>query len=378
MITDQASLLVVDDNEDIRDMISRRIRRHGYEVNAAESGHEALEMLRRRDYDLIVLDVMMPGLSGFEVLKQIRQTYSMADLPIIMATARDQSADIVTAFELGANDYVTKPLDFQVVLARIQIHLSLKRLAEARDQFVRIASHDLKNPLSVILASAKILENDAAIASSLNSQGHQLIEMILRNAARMQEFIEDFLDFQAVKDGQLKLELGATDVNMVAEEAVRNNLEYARRKGIEFVVDLSPEVPLINADRARLAQVAHNLVSNAVKFCPEGASAVVRTRVSGDGVAFEISDSGPGLTDEDMKQVFRMYARLSNKPTGGETSSGLGLAISKYMIDLHGGEIGAANNPAGGATFWFRVPLSREMAMEDPPAPNNVPPGGTE
>jgi len=130
MTTSQASVLVVDDNPENRDMLSRRLARRGYTVAVAEDGDQALKMSDAEHFDLVLLDIMMPGISGLEVLKILRQHYSVADLPIIMATAKDQSSDIVEALQLGANDYVTKPLDFPVVLARVQTQLALKRAME--------------------------------------------------------------------------------------------------------------------------------------------------------------------------------------------------------------------------------------------------------
>lgn len=130
METAQGSLLIVDDNAMNRDMLARRLARHGYTVAVAENGHQALGMLAEQQFDLVLLDIMMPGISGLEVLRILRERHAMADLPVIMATAKDQSEDIVAALKIGANDYVTKPLDFPVVLARTQTHLSLKRAME--------------------------------------------------------------------------------------------------------------------------------------------------------------------------------------------------------------------------------------------------------
>ena len=127
MTTPQGSVLVVDDNPENRDMLSRRLARRGYTVAVAEDGQQALTLTEAQHFDLVLLDIMMPGISGLEVLKILRQRYSVADLPVIMATAKDQSTDIVEALQLGANDYVTKPLDFPVVLARVETQLSLKR-----------------------------------------------------------------------------------------------------------------------------------------------------------------------------------------------------------------------------------------------------------
>lgn len=367
-MSERAFLLVVDDNDDIRDMLSRRLRKHGYDVDVAINGSRALEMIQGRKYDLVVLDIMMPGMNGFEVLKRIREDQSAVDLPVIMATARDRSEDVVGSLTMGANDYVTKPLDFPVVLARIQNQLSSKRLGEAKDEFMRIASHDLKTPLSVILGGGKLLESSLAPGTQMTEESSRLLRMVVRNAERMQRILEDFLDFQALRDGQVALELRATNLNQIAEEAVRQNQEYARAKGIGLRSELSADMPSIHADQARLAQVSHNLISNAIKFSPPGAEAVVSTAVAGEQVTFEVRDSGPGLTDDDLRHVFMKYAQLSNKPTGGEKSSGLGLAIAKLMVDLHGGRIGARNNPGGGATFWFTLPIT----CGPRPAPDSI------
>jgi adenylate cyclase len=143
MDTVQGSLLVVDDNEMNRDMLARRLARRGYTVAVAEDGHQALAMLGTQPFDLVLLDIMMPGISGLDVLKTLRERYAVADLPVIMTTAKDQSEDIVTALKLGANDYVTKPLDFPVVLARTQTQLSLKRAMQDIQQLA--AQLELRN-----------------------------------------------------------------------------------------------------------------------------------------------------------------------------------------------------------------------------------------
>jgi sigma-B regulation protein RsbU (phosphoserine phosphatase) len=139
--TDRGVVLVVDDNFENRDMLSRRLQRNGYSATTAASGTEALELIEQRAFDLILLDVMMPGIDGFAVLEHVRKRWSMADLPIILLTAKDQSEDVVRGFQLGANDYITKPIDFPIVLARLQTQLALKKttasLRAAHDKMKR-------------------------------------------------------------------------------------------------------------------------------------------------------------------------------------------------------------------------------------------------
>ena len=355
---EQGNLLVVDDNEMNRDMLSRRLTREGYTVTLAEDGNQALDLIKTHKFDLIVLDIMMPGLSGFEMLPIIRETHSLADLPIILATAKDGSEDVVEGLKLGANDYVTKPIDFPVLLARLRIHLKLRNLAQLKDEFLRIASHDLKNPLSTILMSAHIVRDKVPPGTVMPEQIHNMLSFIVRRGDEMQHIIRDFLDFQAMEDGNLALELKMMNVNDMVRQIVEANLDYATSKEVTLTTQLDEKVPQINADESRLSQVAQNLVGNALKFSPKGSAAVVRTRIENGSVFVEICDSGPGLTQDDLGLVFAKYSRLSNKPTGGESSSGLGLAICKQFIDLHGGKIGVANNPDHGATFWFSIPTS--------------------
>jgi signal transduction histidine kinase len=156
------------------------------------------------------------------------------------------------------------------------------------------------------------------------------------------------------------------NVNDIAHEAKDSNNEYAANKEMEIVLELNPELPVIQADSARLTQVVRNFVSNAIKFGTRGSKVTIRTKSDRDTLTLEVSDTGHGLSEDDMKKVFSPYSKLTSKPTGGEKSSGLGLSIAKQMVDLHGGLIGVHNNPGGGATFWFSLPF--EQATERLPA----------
>jgi len=355
---EQGHLLVVDDNEMNRDLLARRLRREGYLVDIAEEGYQALDMIRAGRFDLILLDVMMPGLSGLEMLAMIRKTHSLADLPVIMTTAKDQSNDIVEGLQRGANDYVTKPIDMPVLLARIQTHLKLKTLSQLKDEFLRIASHDLKNPLSTVLMSAHIVRERVPVGAVMQEQFYQMLYFIVKHSEDMQRIIRDFLDFQAMQDGMMVLNLSIMQLNQLAAEVVQSNTDYAHSKSISLMTEFDDHTPTLNADDARIRQVIQNLVGNAIKFCPPASLVIVRTRVADQSIIFEVCDSGPGLTDEDMKSVFSKYSRLSNKPTGGEKTSGLGLAICKQMVALHGGQIGVFDNGLNpGATFWFSLPV---------------------
>ncbi|HVO43671.1 MAG TPA: response regulator [Aggregatilineales bacterium] len=355
--SEQGYLLVADDNEMNRDMLSRRLAREGYRVAVAEDGEQTLALLENDQFDLVLLDVEMPGLSGFEVLQVIRRTYSLAELPVIMATAHDTRDDVVTGFKLGANDYVTKPIDFPVLLVRVQTQLQLKNLTRLKDQFLQIASHDLKNPLANVLTSAHLILQLYPTGATVTDELNNTVKLIVRQGKSMQRIISDFLDFRAIQDGQMRLDLQLICLNPMAYYVLEDNADYARSKGIEIQLALDDELPECMADEARLVQVMQNLVGNAIKFCREGAAIRLHTFAEADRVVLEVCDSGPGLTEADLTKVFTKYARLSNAPTGGEKSSGLGLAICKQIVEAQGGTIGVRNNPDQGATFWFSLPI---------------------
>ena len=237
----------------------------------------------------------------------------------------------------------------------------LRKLGEQKDEFIRIASHDLKNPLTCILGFADIMNSQIPPGTTMTAKAYDWTAQIIAHCRIMQEIIGDFLDFQALEDGQIKLALEAVDLNELARDVLERNAGYAAKKMITSHLDLERGSVLVSADKSRLNQVLENFVSNAIKFSPEGQRVTVCTRKTESGVLVEVRDSGPGITDEDMKKLFVKYAKLSNLPTGGENSSGLGLAICKKVVEMQGGKTGARNNPTGGATFWFELPGSLEV-----------------
>lgn len=357
-------LLVVDDNEMNREMLSRRLVRNGFEVDIAADGYQALEMVDRERFDLILLDIMMPGISGIEVLETIRRKFSAPDLPIIMATAKTHSDDMVNALSLGANDYITKPIDFSGLLARIDTHLKLKNLFRLKDEFLSMASHDLKNPLFVIVCQAYLIQQKLPVGTPMTQEALNMVSSVAQHAKNMQEIIADFLDFQAVEDGHIKLKLQVVNMVTLGQKVVDNFQPYAAEKEITLsIVNCSGDLPpLVKGDTARLEQVVQNLVGNALKFNPTFGRVVLEVDCQPDVVRMSVKDKGHGLSEADLEKAFVRAGKLSRKPTGSENSSGLGLAICKKLVELHVGSIGVHNNPDGGACFWFELPRYVEGA----------------
>ena len=350
-------LLVVDDNPQNRRLMQRRMSRAGYDVETVSGGAEALARVAEGGIDLVLLDVMMPRMSGIEVVERLRVHHRLHELPVIMVTALDRSADVVEALERGANDYVSKPVDYPVLFARVRTQLRVKRLGDLKDEFFRIATHDLRNPLTKILGGADVVLTLCDPAEPLPGEVFNLLGGILRGAQEMQTIIEDFLEFGAIDDESFRLQRRPLDLPSLLAQVVASARGAAEAKDITLVLQ-TDAVPPVEADEDRARQVVNNLVSNAIKFSAAGATATLRCRAIDDAVRVEIDDEGPGFQPEDAEQVFEQYARLSARPTGGEPSAGLGLSICRRIVELHGGRIGFANrDPGPGATLWFELPL---------------------
>ena len=350
-------LLLVDDDAMAREFMSARLTRQGYDITVAEDGYHALELLGSEPFDLLLLDIMMPGMSGIDVLMQVRCKFSMLTLPVIMVTANDLEESMVEALEKGANDYLLKPISLPVTLARIKTQLSLRYLSALKDEFVRFASHDLKKPLMLLRDIAGELQGaTAGDGAELSVATRESLDMLMRTADNMQNVVQGFLDESAALiDGNFARR-SAVNINQMVMHAVQSNERYAQRKGVQLSAVLADHALVVHGDAFQLSQVLDNLLGNAIKFSPQNSATVVRTNSTDGYVQVDVCDTGPGINNEDMRKLFVNGAHLGNLPTGNETSSGVGLALCKQLVELHGGEIGAHNNSERGTTFWIRLP----------------------
>lgn len=353
-----ARILIVDDAPGVSDVLAIKLEREGYVTAAAKNAERANKLLEQDEFDLILLDIRLPDGSGFELLSRLRQHRSLLDTPIIIISGLDQPSDVAAALQDGANDYITKPFDFPIVIARISTQLTLKRLKEANDRFLRVASEDLKKSLSVVMDTAQHLAANFPAGAPMTAEGVALLKMLIESGETMDHVIGDVLELRALRDRRMRLTRLATDIGAVVRQAVARNESYAASKSGELRMEFDRELPNIRADDARILQVLENLIDNAIKFSPVGSTTTVRTHRDEGWIMCEICDRGAGIPKKEESLLFKEYAQLSNRPTGGEKTRGLGLAISREILRLHGGEIGAYNNASGGgATFWIRLPV---------------------
>lgn len=373
-------ILVVDDLDLNREALGRMLRKLGLTVEDCPDGITALDLAATGRFDSILLDVMMPDMDGVTVLTHLKADPRSRDIPVVMLSAHTEKERIRQCIDLGADDYLTKPIDMEALVARLNscirrkslqdqereyrrrlemTNVELRRLNLQKSHFLAVAAHDLKSPLTAVRILAEQLgTGEGQDVASLQISGKRIQGSVERILATL----EALLDSVASDSGHLKLNKRIVDIGSIVLKALEENRIYAESKGITL---LGPgaDRPILTTqvDELRIGEAVDNLVNNAIKFSPRDREVRVElVRVEADNcprVAIRVTDQGPGLTEDDMGKAFRAYQRLSAQPTGNEVSTGLGLSIVKQMVEMHGGTVTVQSQPGQGATFQMELPL---------------------
>jgi signal transduction histidine kinase len=366
-------VLVVDDDRLNLRILGGILRSEGYELAEASTGEGALAVLETFKPHLVLLDVMMPGIDGFETCRRIRAKFGDQSPPIIFITAKAEADDVVEGLVAGAVDYLTKPFRAKEVQARIRSHLQNQLLAEqkqllveqlsranaAKNRFLGMAAHDLRNPLASIRGLAEFL-NDGSVGP-LTPDQLDLVRTILDASQSMLDLVNELLDVATIESGELKLNVKPTNLGaLTAESVAMINMEAAKKQ--TKVALQAPAAPIIvTLDPAKIRQVIDNLLSNAVKFSPPGSAiqAIVSEAREEGTCHLAVRDQGPGIPEGERDKLFKDFSRLSIRPTAGEKSTGLGLAICRKIVEAHQGRITAENLPERGCEFRVSLPFPR-------------------
>ena len=391
-MTDPVSqVLLVDDEPRNLRILEGILAPLGYDLRRASDGQEALEQVEADPPDLVLLDVMMPGLSGFEVCRQLKEGEATRFIPVVLVTALSERESRIRGIEAGADDFISKPVDGQELRVRVrsllrvkQLHDELQRktvdleranglLTEAREkadaasqaksEFLANMSHELRTPLNGILGYAQILDRDAGLSEGQRNG----VEIIGRSGEHLLTLINDILDLARVEAGKLELEeaefgLGEFLQGMV--DAVRVRVE---QKGLSFAYEPDPGLPVgVRGDEKRLRQVLLNLLGNAAKFTETG-GVTFRVKIvdpgragqdqAGEGrIRFAVEDTGPGIAADELERIFQPFQQLTESGHKVE-GTGLGLAISRDLVRLMGGELEVDSAPGRGSVFSVVVEL---------------------
>ncbi len=364
--TARGVVLVVDDQVRNIQVVGTILTQEGFEVIPATSGAQALQRISARIPDLVLLDVVMPEMDGFEVCRRLREHPDSANIPVIFVSAANDSASIVRGFESGGVDYVSKPFNKAELLARVRTHVDLQRAREAttrmmreKDYLVSMVAHDLKNPLGAIRFSAQTLTE---LPPDQPKTAAELSETIVATCDQMLRFIEKFLTNRA-HDAEQETQHPVRISSGQIHDMLGSWYPTAKRKNTTLSLK-APDQPLhATGDLFTVKQILDNLMSNAVKFSPLGSQITAKIFQEKNQLTVTIEDDGPGFSESDQARLFQDYSRLSAKPTGGESSTGLGLSIAKRGASRMGAQLTIDNRANGkGACARLSLPLTAAAA----------------
>jgi signal transduction histidine kinase len=384
-----ARILIVDDEKDLVDMLAYTLERKGYHPIRAYDGFEAREKIESEKPELLVLDLMMPNLDGWELCRLIRKSQNKAvrQMGILMLTARAMPEDRVYGLEIGADDYLTKPFSLNELIIRVEKLMektktisqltgevqSLHASMEIKESNFRNLAHDLKSPLISLGFSAKRM-----LRQEQNEEAAGVLKTIFDNSLHLTRWIDETLCFCEASDLSADEQMKEVDVHSLLHQAVNLLKENASEKGITLEFKATPFSPKISGYESFLYRALVNLLSNALKYTPrKGRVEVTLTTylnsARGTGV-MEISfkDNGIGICEEDLGRIFEPYYRGKNTST--EEGKGMGLSFVKEVIDSHGGKIIVQSEPNKGSTFSILLPVKNAPHEEDQKTIQEIPP----
>lgn len=353
-----ASLLVVDDDPDNFDVIDALLADAGYELNYADSGQQAVDNLDTFQPDLLLLDVMMPGLSGIEVCRMIRASARWHALPIIMVTALDSKLSLANCLAAGADDFISKPLNGLELQARIQAMLRLKHqydalgnLLQQRESMVHMIVHDLRNPLTNLILGIQVLQR-----THYNPPlPMERLDRLLQAGQQIQHLVDDMLVVSKQEQGKIRLDYQEVDLLALTGAVLDDYEAIASQKQLTLVREWQDKPLVAKIDPPIFQRIISNLLSNAIKFSPTGAKVEVAIGTEDkEKITICFTDQGPGIKDELKLKIFEPYEVGTIMPNIAQI--GLGLAFCKMMSEAHGGAITVQDNQPRGAMFSLILP----------------------
>jgi signal transduction histidine kinase len=374
------SILIADDTPTNLNVLFEYLSAQGYRVLVAEDGEGAIEQAQYGLPDLILLDVMMPGLDGFQTCEKLKQLPQTRDIPVIFMTAISETAYILKAFSVGGVDYITKPLQREEVLARVKNHISIRvlqrelkaEIAErqkaeeelrvinaGKDVFFSILAHDLKNPMAGLLGLSEMLVD--ILSADADETVREVALDILNTSRHIGDLLLDLLSWAQMQLGKLEPAPENVSIRKEVEIAVALIGVAARAKKITIINEITEPI-LVYGDLRMIDTVLRNLLNNAVKFTKENGTIRISVQKRETELVISVSDTGLGIAPHLLSGLFRLGENKTSYGTGGEKGTGLGLPLSRDMVEKNGGKIWVESTLGEGSSFHFTVPLAKPSA----------------
>jgi two-component system, sensor histidine kinase and response regulator len=362
-------LLVVDDDPANREVLSRRLERQGHEVRTASNGRDAMRILSEGAFDLVLLDIMMPEMDGYEVLGKIKADERLQHIPVIMISALNELQSVVRCVEAGAEDYLTKPFNATLLKARIgaslekkrgrdresalfaQLQENYKRLQELetqRDDMRNMIVHDLRTPLTALIVGIEMLETDG----TLSGTQQEIIAIAAGGGRTLLGMINDLLDVEKMESGSTQLQYDEVMPATLVAGAVAQVALLAEESRTTLVTEVAANLPVFSGDAKKLSRTLVNLIGNAIKFTGAG-TVTVSANYDAATIRFSVRDTGEGIPAASFGRIFEKFGQLDSRRVG----TGLGLAFCKLAVEAHGGRITVESTLGAGSTFSFTIPV---------------------
>lgn len=362
------SILIVDDNSKNLQLLADMLRENNFRIATANHAEKALKFVHRKPIDLILLDILMPDMDGIALCRKLKQNEYTREIPVIFISALTETKDVIHGFEAGGVDYITKPFNKEEVLVRVNSQLELKNALEElkesnriKDKMFSVISHDLRGPIGTIM---NLLEIHAKNPDDISPARHrEVLSRIYSTTKETYYLLENLLSWAKSHQNKMLFRPNMILVKDTVNAAMRLFAEEAENKSIALEVDADESLSAY-ADREMLFMIIRNLVSNAVKFTPARGKVNVCATGEEQMVRISVSDTGVGISVENMKKMFRKDVLFSTYGTNNEKGSGLGLHLCKEFIEKHGGEIRVESEEGLGTTFYFSLPTGPPAAAD--------------
>lgn len=367
MNTKQA-ILVVDDDTNSNKLLVAHLEPCGYKVISAFNGEEALKIISNSEVDLVLLDIMMPGIDGLEVCRVIKNNEKTKFLPVVMVTSLQEREEKILSVESGADDFLTKPVNKAELMARVKSllrikllhdeleksYIQLKELQKLKDDLSAMITHDINNYLAGVKGNLDLMyfEND-----TFSDDVKRYLQVARECSDDMVTLVSDFMDISKMEENKLEPRLEDTDINVLVYHAIENTTAMAKNADIKLMSFKDSQSFYFKVDKSLISRVIVNLIINSIKFTPKGGIIEIKAEISGSDLRVSVKDSGSGILPEFSEKIFEKFSQIQTKQANLKRGRGLGLTFCKLAVEAHGGRIWVESEGKDkGSTFIFTIP----------------------